>query len=426
MVNSPTQITIASIPAGAGGQDDITVTTIGGTSPTNSHDIFTYIANLPTVTSVSPADGAEEGLAIVTVNGSNFGSLGSGFNPTAVTFGGLPPVTTTPCPSSNPIAPCFTRLDSNRLSVATPVASTAGPVQVTVTTGAGTSNNVVDYTYVAPGAYTALTPFRICDTRSTGTKVGCAGSRTLGTNGTVLVHVTGIPPVNGETVPAGAQAVVVNMTAIDHSTTKSFVTAYPTTRPLASNINVDGGATQANLSVVALSSSGTITLYNAVGSVDVLVDVEGFFAAPSGNAGTFHTFPPVRICDTRANHGTICATTVNRPLGAGTWRDVVVSGLPPGGTGSGIPTDGTAAAAVLNLTAVGPTVPTFLAVAPSGANFSCPAAHPSVSNLNPKAGETEPARVISPLGPNHDICVFNSVGSRELHRRRQRLVRHRD
>ena len=44
-------------------------------------------------------------------------------------------------------------------------------------------------------------------------------------------------------MPTGAQAVVVNVTAIDHSTTSTFVTAFPAggTRPLASNINLSGG-----------------------------------------------------------------------------------------------------------------------------------------------------------------------------------------
>ncbi len=413
MVNSPTQITIASIPAGAGGQDDITVTNIAGTSaPNPPNDVFTYIANLPTVSSLSPSSGATSGLAIVTITGTNYGSLGSGFNPTAVTFGGRPPIMTTPCPSSSPVAPCFTRLDANRISVATPSSPTAGSVNVTVTTGAGTSNNAVAYTYIAPGAYTALTPYRVCDTRAGGTHTECSGLTLTGSRHTVTVQITGVV-VNAESVPAGAQAVVVNLTAINHSVGADFISAFPSGAaiPNVSNINIDGGQVQANLAVVALSTGGAITVYNPIGSVDVLVDVEGYFATPTGAAGTFHTFPPVRICDTRAKMNTECATTANQPLGAGKWRDVVVSGLPPGGTGVGIPADGTAASAVLNLTAVGPTAATFLSVAPPNSSDQCPTKGPSVSNLNPKAGETEPNRVISPLGPHADICVFNGAGS---------------
>lgn len=389
---------------------DITVTTIGGISIVSSSDKYIYGAVFPTVTSLSVSAGAEGGGALLTISGANY--LSASITVSDIFFGStdVPASNAFPCPGTT--TGCFMVIGPTQINVDTPADTVAGVVDVTVQTNIGTSGTSTadQYTYVASGAYTALTPFRICDTRPGQTYVGCTSARTLGVNGTVVVQITGVV-VSGESVPSGAQAVVVNLTAIDHSTTNSFVTAYPLSRPVASNINVDGGRVQANLAVVALSPAGTITVFNAIGSVDVFLDVEGYFATPSGNAGTFHTFSPVRICDTRANQHTVCAATANNPLGAGSWRDVVVSGLPPGGTGVGIPNDGTAAAAVFNLTAVNPSAATFLAVAPALANHTCPAGHPTVSNLNPAASETEPNRVISPLGPNQDICVYNSVGS---------------
>jgi hypothetical protein len=208
-----------------------------------------------------------------------------------------------------------------------------------------------------------------------------------------------------------AQAVVVNLTVINHSATTTFVSAYPSggTRPLASNVNVDPAATQANLAIVALSSGGAISIFNSVGSADVVVDVQGYFAAPTGNAGTFHPLSPVRICDTRAlPTKTTCTTGV---LATNTWRKVVVSGLPPGGTGIGIPADNTAAAAVFNLTAVSPSKPTYLAISPPNSSDVCPTGSAGASTLNPNAGVNEPNRVISRLGVNQDICVYNSVGT---------------
>ena len=78
----------------------------------------------------------------------------------------------------------------------------------------------------------------------------------------------------------------------------------------------------------------------------------------------------------------------------------------------GYPPTRTAAAAVFNLTAVLPSAATFLAVtAPNSVTDACPTAGAGSSNLNPNAGETEPNRVISTLGPHQDICVYNSVGS---------------
>jgi hypothetical protein len=404
-VNSPTQLTIASMPADSGvDQVDIRVSTVGGTSAVTSNDVYTYVTAFPAVTSLSQIMGPEQGGAVVTITGSGFG--GPGFGTNRILFDATP-VTVTPCPTT-PTGPCFNIVSATKISVITPAASSPGTVDVRVVTPAGTTNTGAGdrYTYVAKSTYRALTPFRICDTRAGSPTSACRG-RTLGAPITVQITAAGGP------VLPGAQAVVVNLTAINHSSSATFVSAYPAggVRPLVSNINVDGATVQANLAVVALSPGGAITIFNSVGSVDVIVDVQGYFAAPGGStAGEFHSLAPIRICDTRANTHTVCATTANNPLAGGTWRKVVVSGLPPGGTGVGIPADGTAATAVFNLTAVGGTQATFLTVAPPNSLDQCPT-RASASNLNPKAGETLPNRVISPLGPNRDVCIFNSVGS---------------
>jgi IPT/TIG domain len=406
-VDSPTQITIAMPRDTAGGQVDITVSTVGGTSNVTSNDVYTYVSAFPAVTSLLQTMGPQQGGSVVTIIGSGFG--GPGFGTNRILFD-TTPVTVTPCPNI-PTGPCFNIVSATQISVITPAASSPGTVDVRVVTPAGTTNTGTGdlYTFVAKSSYTALTPFRICDTRTGLPTVSC---RRGALGAPLTVKIVGGP------VPSNAQAVVVNLTAINHSSSGTFVSAYPASgvRPLVSNINVDGGAVQANLAIVALSPPGStppgaITIFNSVGSVDVIVDVQGYFAAPGGSAaGEFHTLAPVRICDTRANTHTLCATTANNPLAGGTWRKVVVSGLPPGGTGVGIPADGTAATAVFNLTAVGGTQATFLAVAPPNSGDQCPS-HVSASNLNPKAGETLPNRVISPLGPNRDVCIFNSVGS---------------
>ncbi len=314
-----------------------------------------------------------------------------------------------PCPGS--ANGCFTVTGPNTINVFTPQHA-AGLVVITVETAIGTSGTSAadDYTFIAPGAYTALpTPFRICDTRP-GSPTPLCANHTLAGLHTVSVQITG-----GHGVPSGAQAVVVNLTAINHSGNATFVTAYPfgTTRPNASNINLPGGTNvQSNLAIVQLSSSGEITLFNSVGSADVIVDIQGYFAAPPGsNAGAFHSIPPLRICDTRANKNTECAGTVNSPIAAGTWRHVVLSGDPPGSTAPSIPTGTNADAAVFNLTATGGTKGTFLSVAAATGSNQCPTSAPAFSNLNPGANGTLPIRVISQLGSHQDVCVFNSLGS---------------
>ncbi len=86
--------------------------------------------------------------------------------------------------------------------VYTPSTGIPGPVDVQVTTPHSAQSERPDvpadvYTYVAPSAYAALAvPLRICDTRPSMTHIGCTSvpvtGRPLGSNGTVVVQITGV------------------------------------------------------------------------------------------------------------------------------------------------------------------------------------------------------------------------------------------
>jgi Phosphoesterase family/IPT/TIG domain len=368
----------------------------------------------PSVTSVSPTEGAEEGGELVTIRGTHFN--GSGFTTSDVHFGPIdvPASNTYPCPGST--AGCFAVVGPTEITAFTPQATAPGIVDVTVVTPGGSSaTSAADhYIYVAPGAYTAMTAFRVCDTRAVLPHNQCTG-KTLGAGGTITVQVTGDRNALGQVVPSNAEAVAANLTAIDGSSSPTYVTAFPAGAPipLASNINLSGQNAQANLVVVRLGTGGAMGVFNAAGRADVIVDIQGYFAPPASPvAGAFHPLRPLRICDTRARQGTACAGAVDNPIPANTWRDVVVSGLPPGGTGPSIPADGTAAAAVFNLTGTQGTVTTFLSVEPPNMQTGlCPTAAPQVSNINLPPGSSLPNRVIASLGPHQDVCVYNSLGS---------------
>jgi DNA-binding beta-propeller fold protein YncE len=304
--------------------------------------------------------------------------------------------------------------------------STAGTSTTTVYTGQMMSQNggpsartsqVV--TIVAPGAYTALSPFRECDTRALLPTNQCSG-HTLGSDASLHVQVTGKTGPMGQSVPSNALAVALNVTAISESTTNSFISVFPAGEalPRISNISFDAGATQANLVIVRLAAGGDLSVFNAAGRADVVVDVEGYFAPPGATpvAGEYHTMPPLRICDTRAGRGTECAGSFDNPLPANTWRHVVLSGLPSGVANNtpSIPTQG-AAAAVFNLTAVNGTQATYVTFAsPNMTTDACPTKPPAASNLNPQTGTALPNRVISALGPHQDVCIYNAVGSIDL------------
>jgi hypothetical protein len=141
--------------------------------------------------------------------------------------------------------------------------------------GFGSVNAIVDvdgyFSSTASGYFEPVAPNRICDTRG-GNSTQCAG-QTLGPAGTLPVQVTG----HGG-IPTGAAAVVANVTATN-TTAAGFFTVWPTgaTKPNASDLNFTDGETVPNLVVAKLSSTGGVSIFNALGSADALVDVSGWF-----------------------------------------------------------------------------------------------------------------------------------------------------
>ena len=108
-------------------------------------------------------------------------------------------------------------------------------------------------------------PIRIKDTRSS--------AQTLNAGNMLTLQVGG-----ARGVPATATAVILNVT-VTNTTAPSYLTVWPSTapRPLASDLNWVSGQTVPNLTVAALGSTGAISIYNAAGSTDVVVDVFGYF-----------------------------------------------------------------------------------------------------------------------------------------------------
>jgi outer membrane protein assembly factor BamB len=232
-----------------------------------------------------------------------------------------------------------------------------------------------------PAAYTAVTPVRLIDTRTSGGPLGPASVRNL--------TVVGAAPL----APAGATGVMLNVTATNTSAA-GYLTAYPTGSvvPLASNLNWTGGRTVPNLVSVQVGTGGQVSFFNSAGTTDVVVDLEGYFAPPSGTAGEEVALTPARIADTRSAS----------PVGAGASLDIQV-------TGAGLVPAGGVSAAVLNVTVTNTTAASFLTVWPQGAP------RPTASNLNWSAGQTVPNRVIVPVSPTSGkVSVYNQFGTSDV------------
>ena len=52
-------------------------------------------------------------------------------------------------------------------------------------------------------------------------------------------------------------------------------------RPFVSDLNPAPGDVKGNLTVATISSTGTISIYNNTGSVNVVVDVLGWYSVPN-------------------------------------------------------------------------------------------------------------------------------------------------
>ncbi len=234
-----------------------------------------------------------------------------------------------------------------------------------------------------------LAPVRIQDSRASDQFGPYSTPWTAGT--TRLVQAAG---ANG--IPADADAVVLNAT-VTNATAPSFLTIYPAgaTQPNASSLNWTTGQTLANAVTAKIGVGGQIAVFNPSGSVDVILDVVGYFT--TGTGSHFHPLDPVRIQDSR---GSERVGPYGTPWGPGTTRAVTASpaaGVPAGAT-----------AVLLNVTVTGPTAPSFLTIWPAGQP------RPNASSLNWVAGQTLANAVNAMVGVGGQISIFNPSGTVEV------------
>ncbi|MGW4158760.1 hypothetical protein [Streptomyces sp. NPDC004788] len=245
---------------------------------------------------------------------------------------------------------------------------------------------LVNSVRTATEAYRSVTPSRLMDTR-TGTGVPKAK---VGPQGTVSLPVTG----RGGVPATGVTAVVVNLTATN-ATAGTYVTAYPygTTRPTASNLNVPAGKTVPNMVVVPVKD-GKVTFYNNSGTVDLIADVQGYYAPDAGDL--YQPLSPARLLDTRSGLGAPKAK-----LPGHRTLSLTVAGR------GGVPTG--AKSVVLNVTATDPATATTVAVVPQGGLTSWS----GTSLLNPSAGETVSNLVVAPV-VDGKVHLYNNAGAVDL------------
>jgi hypothetical protein len=235
--------------------------------------------------------------------------------------------------------------------------------------------------YWRPGGGSSLTssaPARVVDTRAS-SPLGAGESRSF--------------PIAGlGGVPAGATAVVLNVTATN-PTVGGYFTVYPSdaARPEASNLNFVAGQSIPNLVLSKLGADGTVSVFNAFGSTDVVVDVMGYFG-PSG--GTIVPLTPVRLLDTRTGQGVSVAGQV-APDGVVNLQVLGQGNVPLSGPQT----------VVLNVTVAAPESGGYLTVYPEGDA-------PYASNVNFVPGQTIPNLVIARIGSDGRVRILNASPGR--------------
>jgi hypothetical protein len=332
--------------------------------------------SLGTATGINMLHAAGHQVQPVTNTPSRFGSDSNGS--VAVTY-------TAANPLPSPAAGTDTITVQNHPTTPTVTAST------TYSYGAGAG--------FTQAPYTAVTPFRVCDTRPTNvvTSNQCNTGSTGGGTGPVTQGQKRVVTIVGfGGVPSGATAVVVNLTAIAPTRT-TYLTLLPDGgTPGTSNLNPAAGSVIANLVEVGLSAGGKIDVYNPLGSVNVALDIEGYVSP--GSTELFTQLAPSRICDTRSGASAPQCTTHGPIVGGSSLSFNVHT------ASDGIPTSGVSAV-VFNLTAIAPTTGTVLTA------YAGLTSAPLASNLNVAKGANLPNRVIVPVGTDGTVDIKNFVGS---------------
>ena len=274
-------------------------------------------------------------------------------------------------------------------------AGDGGAVSIYVT---DTANVIVDVNgYFAPVsgstlAFYPLPPCRVADTRYSSYPEG------LGPPSLTGGQPRDFPILNATTtcnIPAsGVAAYSLNFTVVP-SGTLGYLTVWPTgeTQPTVSTLNDVLGRVIANAAIVVAGSSGKVSVY-PTNDTDLVIDINGYFAAAGQGGLSLYAVAPCRVIDTRhVGTGQPFSGTLTPPV------DVVGSSCGP---------PATAQAYVLNATVVPVVSLGYLTLWPDGAD------QPLVSTLNAADGSLSNNMAIVPAGTQGKIDAYAGNGLTQL------------
>jgi hypothetical protein len=102
-------------------------------------------------------------------------------------------------------------------------------------------------------------------------------------------------------IPTGAAAYSLNVTVLPTQGSLDYLTVWPqgTTQPVVSTLNDSTGTVVANAAIVPAGNNHATAFYAHNHNIDLLVDTNGYFAAPGTGGSSFYAPAPCRVYDSR-------------------------------------------------------------------------------------------------------------------------------
>ncbi|MBS1791691.1 MAG: hypothetical protein JST85_28535 [Acidobacteria bacterium] len=243
--------------------------------------------------------------------------------------------------------------------------------------------------------YPLAHPVRLLDTRPGQTGCDTPGAQIPGN--TSRTQTAGGRTCDGLTIPANAKALTGNITTVESG--GGFLTLYPSDvmRPLVANSNFAANQVLNNVFTVGLgAASGAFNIYVTT-NTNVVVDITGYYAPPSGGGLYFHPLPhPVRLMDSRV--GATACFTPGAQLAAGSTTTQLGTT-----TCDGVLIPAGALALVGNATVVSPQSNGFLTLFPADAT------RPLAASSNFQTGINMNAPFTVGLAPSGQFNIYTAA-----------------
>src|SRR5579883_773917 len=194
---------------------------------------------------------------------------------TGVTFNGTP-------------APINSNTGS-AITTTVPAGATTGSVQVTTLSGTLTSNT--DFQVTGPLQFVPVTPCRLLDTRQGNPILG-------GTMQSFTIQNLNANGPCGSLIPTNAAAYSLNVSVVPRGPL-GYLTIWPQgeIQPFVATLNSLDGRIKGNAAIVP-GGNNAVSVY-VTDTTDVILDINGYFAAAVSGSLQFYSLTPCRVVDTR-------------------------------------------------------------------------------------------------------------------------------